>query len=43
MSAGDTTKNKTRTRRSSEKIAELILEAERRGNSAEICRLERLP
>lgn len=40
MSSSDTTKKKTRTRRSPEKIAELILEAERKGNSAEICRRE---
>jgi hypothetical protein len=40
MSASDTTKKKTRTRRSPEKIAELILEAERKGNNAEICRRE---
>jgi hypothetical protein len=40
MSANDTTRKKTRTRRSPEKIAELILEAERKGNSAEICRRE---
>lgn len=31
---------KTRTRRSPEAIAELILEAERKGNAAEICRRE---
>lgn len=31
---------KVRTRRSPEVVAELILEAERRGNAAEICRRE---
>ena len=40
MSSTDTSKKKTRTRRSPERIAELILEAERKGNSAEICRRE---
>lgn len=33
---------KTRTRRSPSMIAELILEAERKGNAAEICRRENI-
>lgn len=33
---------KTRTRRSPEMIAELIFEAERKGNAAEICRREEI-
>jgi transposase-like protein len=33
---------KTRTRRSPEMIAELIWEAERKGNAAEICRRENI-
>jgi hypothetical protein len=40
MSSSEAKKKKTRIRRSPEKIAELILEAERKGNSAEICRRE---
>jgi hypothetical protein len=40
MSASEPTKKKTRARRSPEKIAELIMESERKGNSAEICRRE---
>ena len=40
MSSSETSKKKTRIRRSAEKIAELILESERKQNSAEICRRE---
>ena len=40
MSANEASKKKTRSRRSAEKIAELILESERKQNSAEICRRE---
>ena len=37
-----TTVRKARARRSPEMIAELILEAERKGNAAEICRRENI-
>jgi transposase-like protein len=37
-----TTVKKTRARRSPEMIAELILEAERKGNAAELCRRENI-
>lgn len=36
------TTKKTRTRRSPEMIAELIWEAERKGNAAEVCRRENI-